>query len=363
MHAKPAPHIDELKPYKPGLPIGELARIYNLRPSEIIKLASNENPFGPSPAALAVLKNTKSVHRYPDQFSLISALSDHYGLSVSNIIIGNGSNDILDLIARVFLNHRQESISSQYAFIVYRIVTQLVGATNVIVPAREYGHDLSAMYAAITKNTRVVWLANPNNPTGTFVHYNKIKSFLKNVPDHIIVVLDEAYFEYLDPSDQIDTTQWIEEFENLIIVRTFSKIYGLAGLRVGYGIGSANSIELLNRARQPFNVNALAMYAAIAALSDTSYVSYSRNQNKKGLALLRAGFQKMTVPFIESYGNFLTVFNEQSTEIYEQLLSKGIITRPITEYGLPNHLRISVGTDAENSHLLKQWDLLLSKTS
>lgn len=364
MNFTPVPQISSLHPYKPGLPIDELARRYNLDPSKIIKLASNENPLGPSPRAQEVIeKGVQNIHRYPDQHLLIDALSNTYNLHSSNIIIGNGSNDILDLIARVFLGSGFESISSQYAFIVYKIVTQLTGAKNVTVSAKEYGHDLPAMELAINKNTRVIWIANPNNPTGTFVPYQEIRRFLESIPPHIIVVLDEAYFEYLDDDQAIESTKWIQDFNNLIIVRTFSKIYGLAGLRAGYGIGSPQLIELLNRARQPFNMNGLAIEAATAALADTAFKNQSREQNKAGLQMLQQGLAKMGVKYIPSHGNFITVFTEDPMTTYERFLSQGIIVRPVTEYGLTKHLRVSVGTGAENRQFLSTWETLATKLS
>ncbi len=347
-------NISSLQPYRPGMPIEELARQYKLDPQEIIKLASNENPLGQSKkVAEVVQKFTQETSRYPDQYKLRRALSEFYDVPEENLVIGNGSNDILDIIARVFLGPNLDSISSEYGFIVYRLVTQLVGANNVIVPADNYSHDLDTMKASINSKTRVIWIANPNNPTGTFVNYSKILSFIKTVPSNIVIVLDEAYFEYLDDEQKMNAINWVKRYPNLVIVRTFSKIYGLAGLRIGYAISSPLVCELLNRVRQPFNVNSLAIEAGVAALSDQKFVAKTKKVNDEGMAQLETGLKKLSKFFIPSKGNFLTVKFDNPQYIHQKLLALGIIVRPLAEYGLSDFLRISVGKNEENEKLLE----------
>ncbi|HEX9153365.1 MAG TPA: histidinol-phosphate transaminase, partial [Candidatus Saccharimonadales bacterium] len=302
------PQICDLNPYKPGMPIETLARNYGLDPANIIKLASNENPDGMSPAAHEAAQHALlDVHRYPDGFPLRQALASHYGIPESMITIGNGSNDVLDLIARVFLGKGTEAISSQYAFCVYNIVTKITGAKNVIVPALDYGHDLDAMQAAVTDATRVVWIANPNNPTGTHVGYEALERFIENLPEHVIIALDEAYYEYLSDDVIVDTVQWLKRYPQLIIIRTFSKAYGLAGLRVGYGLASTEITDLLNRVRQPFNASHVAIIAATAALADQSFVTQSYERNMAGVNQITTGLDELGLEYIPTSGNFVTV--------------------------------------------------------
>lgn len=353
MNIPSQPYITQLQPYQPGLPIEQVARQYGLDASQIIKLASNENPFGMSPKASAAVEAALSEgHRYPEQFSLLQALAVRHDVKPTQLVLGNGSNDVLDLIARVFLGPGVESVSSQYAFVVYQLSTQAVGATNIVVPAANYGHDLNAMLAAITPQTRVVWIANPNNPTGTFLPSTTVKQFLAKVPPEALVVLDEAYHEYLSPEECEDTVQWLQDFPNLIAVRTFSKIYGLAGVRVGYGIASAEVADLLNRVRQAFNVNTLGLAGALGALKDNAFVQSSFEANLSGRQILVSGLQKLGLTCLPAYGNFVTVEVPDAAAVNEALLKKGVIVRPLVPYGMPNHLRITIGTPQENERFL-----------
>ena len=354
------PQISHLAPYQPGMPIEELARMHHLEPSTIIKLASNENPDGISPVTQqAILDAHSGISRYPDGFLLRQALSKHYTIDESAIVLGNGSNDVLDLIARVFLGPDTNAISSQFAFIVYDLVTRIVNAQNIIVSASDFGHDLHAMRAAITGQTRVVWIANPNNPTGTFLPYDQVEAFVAGVPKHVIVVLDEAYYEYLSPKNRVDTVQWLQKYPNLILVRTFSKIYGLAGLRIGYALASSEVANLLNRVRQPFNVNHLGIMAAAAALGDQTFVATSRARNLVGIRQLTQAFDELGLAFLPAYGNFVTVAFPDAAETHQALLKQGIIVRPLAEYGMPDHLRITVGTPSDNERLIASLHSIL----
>ena len=361
--SSPKNYICDLTPYEPGKPIELVARQYGIPPDKIIKLASNENPLGPSPGVLEVLKTAVTeAHRYPEQYELLQALSRHLGVDTNALLLGNGSNDVIDLVARTFLGQGDEAISSQYAFAIFQIATQSTGAKNVVAPAKNYGHDLDAMHAVITPKTKVIWIANPNNPTGTFISYNAIKEFLQEVPNHIVVVLDEAYFEYLDPTDQVNAITWLTEHPNLILMRTFSKIYGLAGLRVGYGITSPEIAELLNRVRHPFNVNSLAIHAAAAALLDHDFVIKSFEQNKKGRDQLLQNLQQLHIDCLPAYGNFVTIQLEQVDKINNALLEQGIIVRPLAAYDLPDYLRVTVGTEDENTHFLSALSSILHRS-
>ncbi len=347
-------YICDLNPYQPGLPVELVARQHGLDPANIVKLASNENPLGMSPKAKkALLGAVSEGHIYPDQYQLTQKLAKKLDVSAGHIVLGNGSNDVLDLVARTFLNEGDEAVSSQYAFSIYVIVTQSVGATNVVVPAKDYGHDLDAMLAAITPKTKVVWIANPNNPTGTFEPYERVKQFLAKVPRRVVVVLDEAYYEYLDPEERADTTKWLAEYPNLIITRTFSKAYGLAGLRIGYGIASPEIAELLNRVRQPFNANSLALAAAGAALDDDEFVAKSVGLNREGREQLTAGLQKLGLHCLPSFGNFVTFRVRNAAETNQNLLKRGIIIRPLAANGLPDWLRVTTGTKSQNVRFLR----------
>ncbi len=354
------PYICDLSPYQPGLPIDLVARKYGLAPKEIIKLASNENPLGMSPKARAAVERLlPEAYRYPEQHNLTQALSKKLQVSPESIVLGNGSNDVLDLIARCYLGASDDAVSSQYAFAIYAIATQSAGAKNTIVPATDYGHDLGAMLAAITPATKIVWIANPNNPTGTFIGYKKVEKFLASVPERVIVVLDEAYNEYLDAKDVVNAIRWVDEHPNLVVVRTFSKIYGLAGMRIGYGVAAPAVAELLNRVRQPFNVNMLALAAATAALEDDEFVARSATANRTGRAQLLARLDQLGLECLPAYGNFVSFKVAQAAQINEQLLGQGVIVRPLAGYGMSDWLRVTVGLPRDNERFLATLKKLL----
>ncbi len=348
------PGVTNLKPYVPGKPISELERELGITDS--VKLASNENPLGCSELAKeAIRAELEQVALYPDGggVELRTALAEKHNIDPNRITLGNGSNDVLDMIARVFLAPGYESLFSQYAFAVYPISSQAVGATLNIVPAKDYGHDLEEMLNRVGDKTRVVWIANPNNPTGTWLNGEELEGFIAALPKDVIVVVDEAYIEYVDEADYPDASKWLDKYPNLIVTRTFSKSYGLASLRVGYGLAHADVTDLLNRVRQPFNVNSMALAAARAALDDQAFIQRSVEMNRKGLAQLGGAFDQMGLSYIPSVGNFITVdVGRPAAEVDQALLRAGCITRPVANYGLPNHLRITVGTEAENLRVL-----------
>jgi histidinol-phosphate aminotransferase len=342
--------VQKLHPYQAGKPSDELERELGI--SNIVKLASNENPLGLAQSVKDALKNELAeLTRYPDAngYYLKKALAEKYAVDIEQVTLGNGSNDLLELVARAFVSREHEVIFAQHAFVVYPLVTQAIGATAVAVPAKDYGHDLDAMAAAITEKTKLIFIANPNNPTGTFLEQSALQAFLKKVPTNVLVVLDEAYFEYATPARRGDAIAWITEFPNLIVSRTFSKAYGLAGLRVGYAISNPQIADILNRVRQPFNCNALALKAAETVLNDEQYLQKSVALNNQGMEDLSAFFTDNNLDFIASMGNFITVnVGKSGDDVFQALLKQGVIVRPITGYGLPNHLRISIGTHSEN---------------
>jgi histidinol-phosphate aminotransferase len=353
--------ICDLNAYQIGLPIEQVAREHGIEPGKIIKLASNENPLGASPKALeAITVAAKDVHRYPEQHQLLAALAKKFDLDTRWLVIGNGSNDIIDLVARTYLDAGDESIISEYGFAMYHNAIQSVGATTLTVPATEYGHDLKAMLTAVTPRTKVIWIANPNNPTGTFIPADEIQHFLDMVPKEVMVVLDEAYYEYLEHGDQADTLHWPIDYPNLIVLRTFSKVYGLAGLRVGYGVASAETADLLNRVRLPFNVTGPAISAAAAALDDEEFVHRSHEMNIEGRKKLLNGLEDLGLECMPAYGNFVTFKLTDAQKVYEQLLEKGIILRPLKPYGLGEWLRVSVGLPTENERFLEALGQLLA---
>jgi histidinol-phosphate aminotransferase len=351
-----APGIADLQPYNPGKPIEELERELGVRGA--IKLASNENPLGPSPRALAVLKKPPDIARYPDGSGhvLRHKLAARHQVNPDQITLGNGSNDVLELVTRVFVTTANEVVYSEHAFAVYPLVTQAVGARAEVVPARHYAHDLAAMRAAVTDRTRLVFIANPNNPTGTFSARGELREFLESLPGHVIVVVDEAYFEYAtaQSGDYPDCMPWLAEFPNLIVTRTFSKVYGLAGLRVGYSVSHPAIADLMNRIRQPFNVNTLALAAAEAALDDGEHVARSVALNTRGMRQLTAAFERLGLDYLPSLGNFVCFdLGRPAEPVYQALLRRGVIVRPIANYGMPNHLRVTVGTEAENARFIE----------
>lgn len=358
------PGVQQLSPYVPGKPVDELARELDLDPASIVKLASNENPLGPSPKALeAIRSELAELTRYPDGngFELKSRLAARCGVQINQVTLGNGSNDILDLVARAYLAPGLNAVFSQYAFAVYPISTQAVGAQGKVVPAKDYGHDLEAMLAAIDANTRVVFIANPNNPTGTWFGPDALERFLTRVPQNVLVVLDEAYIEFAEGDELPDGLKYLARYDNLLVSRTFSKAYGLAALRVGYALSSAQIADVLNRVRQPFNVNSLALSAACAALDDADYLAQSRQLNDAGMAQLEAGLRELGLSWIPSKGNFIAVnFGRDTAAINQALLRAGVIVRPVVGYGMPNFLRVSIGLPAENARFLDALAKVLS---
>ncbi|AUA59421.1 Histidinol-phosphate aminotransferase 2 [Achromobacter spanius] len=352
-------HVSAIAPYQAGKPIEELAREFGLDPAGIVKLASNENPLGmPKSARAAMLAAAESLARYPDPngFDLKAALAERYGVPMNWITLGNGSNDILEIAALALLEPGSSAVYAQHSFAVYRLATQARGARHIVVPAKDYGHDLDAMFEAIADDTRLLFIANPNNPTGTFVSGDKVTSFLERVHaahgDRVTVVLDEAYNEYLDPEHRFDSTALARRFPNLIISRTFSKAYGLAGLRVGFSVSQPPLTDLLNRVRQPFNVNTLAQAAAIAALGDTAYLEEAYASNKSGKAQLCAAFDRLALRYVPSYGNFVLVHVGDAPRINLELLKRGVIVRPVAGDGLPEWLRVSIGLPEENARFI-----------
>ncbi len=349
-------YVRSIAPYQPGKPISELARELGLDEKGIVKLASNENPLGIGPRTRAAIDAALAeIARYPDGngFELKQALSRRYGVEMPSIVLGNGSNDVLELVALAFLGPGRAAVLSQHAFAVYPLATQARGARSIIVPAKSYGHDLEAMARAIDEETYVVWVANPNNPTGTLARPDELEAFMRKVPERVLVVVDEAYNEYLKPDLRAETVKWLKRHPNLVVVRTFSKAYGLAGLRVGYGFAHASVADVMNRVRQPFNVNSLALAAAAAALDDMEFVARSYALNLQGMAQLEEGARRLGLDFIPSYGNFITLRVGKAPEIYKRLLRRSVIVRPVGGgYGLPEHLRVTIGTQAENDKFL-----------
>lgn len=348
-------YIRAIAPYQPGKPISELAREFGLDEEAIVKLASNENPLGVSPFAdRAIRAVLDGLGRYPDgnAFALKRALVDRFGVEMSSIVPGNGSNDVLELVARAFLSPSTSAVYSRHAFAVYPLAVQAVGAAGIEVPARDWGHDLTAMRAALRADTRVVFIANPNNPTGTFVDGKALEHFIASVPREVIVVLDEAYTEYLPPAQRYDSIAWLKQYDHLVITRTFSKVYGLAGLRVGYALAAPAVADLMNRVRQPFNVNSLSLAAAAAALGDDEFVQRSYALNRQGMERLVEGLARLALPCIPSVANFVTFEVPDAQSVFQRLLRAGVIVRPIASYGMPGHLRVSIGLETENARFL-----------
>jgi histidinol-phosphate aminotransferase len=355
--------VRHLQPYQPGKSVEELERELGL--SSIIKLASNENPWGASPATVAaVTRVLTGLERYPDGSGhrLKNALSRHLGVSSGQVTLGNGSNDVLEILVRCFVEPGEGVVVSEHAFAVYTLAAQSVNAAISTVPACSYGHDLEAMAQAVDETTKLIFIANPNNPTGTCVGYEELLGFLEGLPENAITVLDEAYFEYVSDRDYPNGVELLERFPGLVVTRTFSKVYGLAGLRVGYAIASEAITETLNRVRQPFNVNSLALAAAETALSDVQFVRVSREENIKGMSQLCAGFEALELGWIPSSGNFICVkVGSNANKIYMSMLGQGVIVRPVANYGLPEHLRVTIGLPQENQRLLEALAMALQK--
>ena len=349
------PFLKTLPVYQPGRPIEEVARELGLPATSIIKVASNENPFGPSPLAVAAMQQAiAGVNLYPDgnAFYLKQKLAAKLGVEPANLVLGNGSNDIIEFIGHALLAPGADVVVSQYCFAIYPIVTKLFGANVITVPAKNYGHDLPAMLRAITPNTRVVFVANPNNPTGTLVPRGELIQFVNDVPDDVLLVMDEAYIEFL--ADAVDLIPLIRlgARKNLILMRTFSKIYGLAGLRVGYGIAAAEFVSALEKIRQPFNLNLLAQAAALAALDDEEHVRKTRSNNFGGLEFFASALRALKLEYVPSHANFILVRVGQGQKVFDAMQKLGVITRPMAGYQLPEWIRISIGTRAENERCL-----------
>ncbi len=349
-------YVRSIAPYQPGKPISELARELGLKEETIVKLASNENPRGIGPRTRAAIERALGdIARYPDGngHALKTALAARYGVDMAQLVLGNGSNDVLELVALAFLGPGRAAVYSQHAFAVYPLATQARGARGIVVPAADYGHDLAAMARAVDEETCVLWVANPNNPTGTLAAPEALEAFVRKVPERVIVVIDEAYNEYIPADLRTDTVKWIKRHPNLVVTRTFSKAYGLAGLRVGYAIAHPTVADVMNRVRQPFNVNSIALEAAAAALEDMEFVAKSFAGNLQGMRQLREGAERLGLSYIPSYANFLTIRVGKAQEVYKRLLRRGVIVRPVGGgYELPEHLRVTVGTEAENERFL-----------
>jgi histidinol-phosphate aminotransferase len=349
-------YVRSIAPYQPGKPISEVAREIGLKEESIVKLASNENPRGIGPRTRAAIERALGdIARYPDGngHELKVALGRRYGVELAAIVLGNGSNDVLELVAHAFLGPGRAAVYSQHCFAVYPLATQARGARGIQVPAKDFGHDLDAMAAAIDDETYVVWIANPNNPTGTLLAADALEAFVKRVPERVLVVIDEAYNEYLAPEQKAESVKWLRRHPNLIVTRTFSKAYGLAGLRVGYALAHASVADIMNRVRQPFNVNSLALAAASAALDDMEFVAKSFALNLQGMKQLEEGAQRLGLTWIPSSGNFITVRVGKANEMFRRLLKRGVIVRPVGGgYQLPEHLRVTVGTAEENDKFL-----------
>ena len=347
-------YIRSLIPYEPGKPIEEVEREYGIANS--VKLASNENPLGPSPKALAAIRaKLGELHLYPDGdcFYLKAGLAKKLGVAPEQVIFGNGSNEIIELAARTFMRAGDEAVMAEQAFVVYQLIVQAVGGKSKQVPLSDYAHDLSAMAEAISPRTRIVFLANPNNPTGTIFRRDPWEKFLAKVSPEVLLIVDEAYFEYVDDAGYPDSLQYHRPDRALLTLRTFSKLYGLAGLRIGYGVAPKELIAMMQRVRQPFNVNAPAQWAALAALDDGDHVRRSLDVNRQGLEYLQSEFKKLGLSFVPSHGNFILVRVGKGQEVFKQLLSQGVIVRPMGGYKLPEHVRVTVGTMDENQKFIE----------
>ena len=353
------PHVLNLVAYEPGKPVEELAREMGLKPSEIIKLASNENPLGPSPLAIQAMRETlERSHFYPDggAWTLRNAIAEKLGLERSNVILGNGSNEIIEFIGHAFLKPGDEVVTAGHAFAVYSLMAQLFGAKTIEVPDPNFTHDLDAMLAAITPRTRQVFIANPNNPTGTLVGQEAIDRFMARVPDHVLVIFDEAYHEFLD--NPPDVLRYVRENRNVVVMRTFSKIQGLANLRIGYGLAPARVAEVLQKTRQPFNANGIAQAGALAGLADENHMRRTRELTHEGRDYLQAEFAAMGLTFVPSAANFVLVHVGDGDAVFKALLRRGIIVRAMRSYKLPGWIRVSVGTMEQNRAFIENLRLL-----
>ncbi|MBS0510706.1 MAG: histidinol-phosphate transaminase [Proteobacteria bacterium] len=356
-------YIRSIMPYQPGKPISELAREMGIPEASIVKLASNENPLGMSAAAREAAKRALCEGaRYPDgsAFAFKAALCRKFGVRQEQLVVGNGSNDVLEIAAQAFLAPGLSAVYAQHAFAVYPLATNARGARGIEVPAKNFGHDLDAMAAAIAPDTRMVFIANPNNPTGTFIPGPQLEAFLRKVPQDVLVVLDEAYTEYLADDQRYDAIAWLERYPNLLVSRTLSKAYGLAGLRVGYAIAHPEVADLMNRVRQPFNVSSIALAAAEAVLADDEFLARSADINRRGMTQLTAAFAALGLEWIPSAGNFVTVKVGDAAAVNQSLLRQGVIVRPIAGYGMPHWLRVSIGLPEENARFIEALEQALA---
>ncbi len=354
-------YISNLVTYEPGKPVEELAREMGLAPEQILKLASNENPLGPSPKALqAMRKALERAHYYPDGggYFLREAIADKHSLARENVVLGNGSNEIIELISHAFLRSGNEVITAQYTFTVYTIIAQLFGAKTVKAKDSDYSHDLKAMLEAITPQTRQIFIANPNNPTGTIITQEQLDFFMSQVPDHVLIVFDEAYYEFQD--HPIDVLRYIRENRNVVIMRTFSKAQGLANLRIGYGLAPAPLAEILQKIRQPFNANGIAQAGALAALQDEEHVQATREMTRVGRMYLQEQFAALDMEYVPSHANFVLTRTTDGDATFQALLQRGIIIRAMRSYGLPEWIRVSVGTPDQNERLIAELKKILS---
>jgi len=364
MAMKVPEHIDAITPYPPGKPTEALERELGIKDS--IKLASNENPLGPSPRALEAARTAlETVNRYPDggAYYLREKLANLFDRDMDEIVLGNGSNELIDMIVRVFIESGDEAIMSDQAFIIYQMSVQCAGGRNVVVAPKRFGHDLQAMADGITERTRILFIANPNNPTGTICTRAEFEAFLARVPEDVLVMMDEAYFEYVTDPEYPDSLAYQRRHPNIVTLRTFSKIHGLAGLRLGYAIADRAIVEVVNKVRAPFNVNSVAQAAAMAAVDDNGHIEEAREMNAQGLETLAKGFQALGLDYVPSHANFILVdVGRDGGEVYGKLLHHGVIVRPMKGYGLPEHLRVTVGTQAENDRALKAFGEVLGGT-
>jgi len=356
--------VCDLLAYEPGKPISETARELGLDPGDIVKLASNENPLGPSPFAKEAIRAAiDDAHIYPDggAYALRTAIAEHHGIGLRNVVVGNGSNEIIELLCHSFLNRGASLIAAEHAFVVYKLMATLFGADYIEVPDPGFVHDLEAMAAAITPQTRLVFIANPNNPTGTMVGEAEIDRFMSKVPEHVIVVFDEAYHEFLE--NPPDTLRYVREGRNVCVLRTFSKIHGLAALRVGYGMASEELAGILQKARQPFNVNSLAQAAALAAINDESHIAHTVRINRQGLAFYEKAFAERGIEYVPSHANFILANVGDGDRLFADMLRKGVIVRAMRGYKLPEYVRISIGTERENLRCIEVFDEVMAVTA
>ena len=355
-----------LAPYPPGKPIEEVEREFGIHDS--VKLASNENPLGPSPRALAAVQAALGqLHRYPDgsAFYLKRRLAERHGVPADDLVVGNGSNELIELVVRAFMRHRDEAVMADQAFMIYRMVTQAVGGVPRIVPLRDYTHDLDAIADAVTSRTRLVFLANPNNPTGTIFRREAWEEFLRGLRSRqVIVVADDAYADFVEDPEYPDTISMRGDGTVPVVsLRTFSKLYGLAGLRIGYAVAAPAVIEAMGRVRQPFNVNSLALVAAQAALDDLEHVRRTLEVNRAGMAYLTEAFRRLHVEYVPSSANFVMVRVGHGARVYDALLRRGVIVRPMEFYGFPEHVRVSIGLPEENERFVSALGAVLRESS